>query len=268
MINCLICHKKLVFLQHSKKDKKFCSRLCIDIFKKLQRNNLYYINPKKCLYCDKVIQYENKINKFCNHSCATSYNNKNRSYTEETKTKQRNAALQNPSGWAKDFSLRGHKKGSQYSKNNIEQICLECKMIFISKNYKKRKYCSRECASKNRYYEKSNIKHRSVYNGYQMDSGAERIFAQTLDKYNIVWIKNDKNVNKYFECEIDGKKRRYYPDFFLPDYNMWVEIKGQRYIREGDDIRRSAIPTKTVLLISNNFKKNLLPFIESLIGDP
>ena len=44
--------------------------------------NKYLSNPNKCLYCDSIIEikdggkaYQTKIKKFCNHTCAASYNN-------------------------------------------------------------------------------------------------------------------------------------------------------------------------------------------------
>ena len=41
-----------------------------------KRKDLYYKNPKKCLECNKDIEYEKRKNKFCNHSCAACHNNK------------------------------------------------------------------------------------------------------------------------------------------------------------------------------------------------
>lgn len=38
----------------------------------------YYINPKKCKYCDKILNYEDRKNNFCSHTCAGFYHNKAR----------------------------------------------------------------------------------------------------------------------------------------------------------------------------------------------
>lgn len=35
----------------------------------------YLKNPSRCKYCNKIIPYEKRSNKFCNHSCAASFNN-------------------------------------------------------------------------------------------------------------------------------------------------------------------------------------------------
>ena len=38
----------------------------------------YDENPKHCLFCNKIIPYELRVNKFCNRSCSCLYNNKKR----------------------------------------------------------------------------------------------------------------------------------------------------------------------------------------------
>lgn len=35
----------------------------------------YYQNPKLCLQCQKPIDYEKRVNNFCNSSCGASYTN-------------------------------------------------------------------------------------------------------------------------------------------------------------------------------------------------
>lgn len=92
--------------------------------------------------------------------------------------------------------------------------------------------------------------HRSIYKGYQMDSGAELVFAQICDFNNIVWIKN-KDI--FFEFTYpDGSTGKYYPDFFLPDINRWIEIKGPKYVREHDDLRLAA--ANAILIMSPKLK--------------
>lgn len=46
---------------------------------RIKNKEIYYKNPKLCLFCFSDIMYENKINNFCNSSCAASYNNPKRS---------------------------------------------------------------------------------------------------------------------------------------------------------------------------------------------
>lgn len=37
--------------------------------------NKYYENPNKCIYCNNILDYKHRHNKFCNRSCAARYNN-------------------------------------------------------------------------------------------------------------------------------------------------------------------------------------------------
>lgn len=64
------------------KDKFFCSLRCGSLTqikdKEYQKKLCYEQHPKKCIYCDKNLLYENRKNKFCNQSCAAKKNNKDK----------------------------------------------------------------------------------------------------------------------------------------------------------------------------------------------
>lgn len=66
------------------------------------------------------------------------------------------------------------------------------------------------------------------YNGQWMDGTWELEFAKYLESENIEWIKN----SKWFEYEWNGSRHKYFPDFYLPKYDRYVEVKG--YERERD----------------------------------
>lgn len=59
-------------------------------------------------------------------------------------------------------------------------------------------------------------------------------------------------------------KNFYIPDFYLPEYNIWIEIKGQRYIREDNELRRKSVPQPVLLFISNKFKSDLDLYIQQI----
>ena len=44
--------------------------------KQKKDKTFYDLNPHKCGYCNSVISYEKRKNKFCGHSCSASFNNK------------------------------------------------------------------------------------------------------------------------------------------------------------------------------------------------
>ena len=57
-----------------------------------------------------------------------------------------------------------------------------------------------------------------------MDSTWEVAMAKKLDELTIRWIRNDNMKLEY--TTIRGRKRRYIPDFYLPDYDLYIEVKG------------------------------------------
>lgn len=58
----------------------------------------------------------------------------------------------------------------------------------------------------------------------KMDSTWEVAMALRLDELGIRWMRNDKMFLPYLSAR--GRKRKYIPDFYLPDYDLYVEVKG------------------------------------------
>jgi hypothetical protein len=99
-------------------------------------------------------------------------------------------------------------------------------------------------------YSGSNVNGRtkkSEYNGFMMDSNWELEFAKWCDIENIKWIKPKTG----FEYEWNGK-RLYYPDFYLPELDIYVEVKG--YQRDRDLAKWSVVPNLIVIKV-NEIKK-------------
>ena len=63
------------------------------------------------------------------------------------------------------------------------------------------------------------------YNGIKLDSSYEVTFAQDLDKNNIKWERPKPLLYK-----LNGEEHRYYSNFFLPDYNVYVDTKNDYLI--------------------------------------
>lgn len=61
---------------------------------------------------------------------------------------------------------------------------------------------------------------RYIYNGINLDSSYEVTFAQDLDKNGIKWERPKPLLYK-----LNGEEHRYYPDFFLPEYGVFVDTK-------------------------------------------
>lgn len=84
--------------------------------------------------------------------------------------------------------------------------------------------------------------------------------AEFLNHRNIEWIKN----TKYFRYCFEGKIRKYYPDFYLPDLDLYIEVKGYEIPR--DKVKWDAFPNK--LLICRKAEINNLDSFLKLNVDP
>jgi len=89
-----------------------------------------------------------------------------------------------------------------------------------------------------------------------LDGSWELLFAKWLDKNVINWIRNKNRFSYYF----DEKDRFYTPDFYIKDFDLYVEVKG--YETEKDRSKWKQFPYKLKvikedqikLLKNNNFK--------------
>lgn len=227
----------------------------------------YYASPKTCECCNKNLKYEQRRSRFCSRNCAAQTNNKTRSYkwiTEEWKRKQSiKMKATEPAGWRIDPKFYREKTKQTVALNKhkfyITTCCAECAIKFNHLKSQKRKYCSHTCAYKNNYHQNSTKLYRCIYKNYKMDSGAEFLFAKILDENNIIWIKNSKT---FFEYHYQNKTKKYYPDFYLPDYKLWVEIKGKKYIEPWLPNKLQSV--KNITLIYSSELKDKIGIIKKL----
>ena len=92
----------------------------------------------------------------------------------------------------------------------------------------------------------------SYYKGIWMRSSWEIKIAEWLDKQNWRWLYETKR----FEL----KDRTYCPDFYLPDLNVWWEIKGWFHERHQETIRqfRELYPCERLVVITKETYKNII----------
>ena len=89
------------------------------------------------------------------------------------------------------------------------------------------------------------------YNGVDLHGSWELKYAKHLDSNNILW----ERCNTVFKYVFEGKERQYKPDFFLPDTNEYVEIKG--YVTPKDQAKWEQFPKDITLkvLMKQDLKK-------------
>lgn len=76
---------------------------------------------------------------------------------------------------------------------------------------------------------------------YCLQGTWELRLAEFLNSRRINWVKNTQS----FLYELENKTRKYYPDFYLPDLNVFVEVKG--YETDKDRAKWAAFPEKLVV---------------------
>lgn len=86
--------------------------------------------------------------------------------------------------------------------------------------------------------------------GQKVQGTWEKNIAEKLESFGVLWekLKCNKHTLKYF---LDGKERNYTPDFYLKDYDVYLEVKGHWW---GDDREKMkavsfAHPHKNIILI-------------------
>lgn len=202
------CNKEFQVLPRYK-NQKYCSKHCVKKYKK------YTI----CINDLCNIELNSTQNKFCSQSCANSYNNKNRSPRSVESRKKTSESV----------------KKNRYKRSNGRPLI--CKVSFCSicntviKN-KRSKTCSKTCFSvlqstkmklrlrKGRWFTKAQW-YVSPYAGRVfLESSWEVTVANELDYYKIKWIRP-----KYFKYLLNNEIKSYYPDFYLIDFDVYLDPK-------------------------------------------
>lgn len=83
-----------------------------------------------------------------------------------------------------------------------------------------------------------------VYNGIKFQGRWELEFYQFCESNNIQILRS----NEWFEYEWNGT-RKYFPDFYLPEHDLYVEVKG--YETERDHAKWSQFPNKLKVVKQN-----------------
>jgi hypothetical protein len=93
-------------------------------------------------------------------------------------------------------------------------------------------------------YSASNINGRVKkveYNGLVFDSSWEVIVAKFLDDNNIIWERPKNGFEYFWENDI----HLYYPDFYIPSLDLYIEVKG--YKRNRDEYKWKSVSNLVVI---------------------
>lgn len=147
--------------------------------------------------------------KFCSRRCSVKANNKLRIRTIESRNKT--------SETLKKFQATIPKEPKLKYTRVYFKIC-HCGETFYGR-WPQGKFCPK-CRTSVRIKNGLKSKH-IIKNGVHFDSSWEVTIAEYLDKRKIEWFR--PNYIKY--VSENGQEKRYFADFFLPKYNIYLDPK-------------------------------------------
>lgn len=237
--SCVICHKQYsskgihshYFRQHTKEGNDI-SRVSgsnnsksIEIAKGIakQKRQEYIKSPNTCSLCNNPLPYDKRHFKFCSRSCSAKQQNTSRPPGHISRTKGNEAR-----------SIKSKSRIKQYCKVSF---CTECGAVIRNTH---RKTCSLICRSKifSRVATNNPMlggnKNNKAYGWYTspsagkvyLESSYELKVATELDSNNIAWTRPP-----YLRY---GSKK-YFPDFYLVDYDTYLDPKNDYLITQDTD---------------------------------
>ena len=194
-VECKICGKEF-YLPHSQaKNRVTCSKKCYA--KHISSVNTRHAKiQKQCNNCHKHFEInENSTQKFCSPDC---------------------------------FSK------SLYDRKDV--FCEVCNSKLTVKKSAMTRFCNKICSRKGQSL--GLIKsHTNGRTGWRVDIQDSPYFKSSLEadyaRYCIYLNIRFEYEKKVFETEVNGKKRFYTPDFYLPDSDEFIELKG---VRESENL--------------------------------
>lgn len=179
--------------------------------------------------------YYKKI--FCSKSCAAIFNNTGRIRSAESKLIV-SITMKNliNSGIIPKPSYPKKEKRGNHTKLYGYCQCNSCNNYFWQTSYRQR-CCSKQCrdniCSQNKC-RKTHIPYFNIYSNKQIDlqSSWELEIAIWFDENNIKWSRPTTRF-KWFNT-LDSKTKTYLPDFFLVDYNVYLDVKNPIKIQQDE----------------------------------
>lgn len=173
-----------------------------------------------CIQCNSITNNP----KFCNASCAAKFNNKLRKPRSESSRSKVSLALRGCTRSASTIAkLKAPRPKYDGEYTPIKQTHCTCcgRSFYYKTKVGKRQTCSPECSRINSTYRK--IVHPYQHNGTTvlLESSWEVDIALFLDYHNFNWVR-PKHIKW---TDSSGKNRKYFPDFYLPDHDLYLDPK-------------------------------------------
>lgn len=233
---------------------------------------------RECKHCGKVFRIipKRRSSHFCCRKCQGLYHwermRGDESKIESFKEKARASSLL---AWEK-VRVRHDADGGEGPyiprKKQVKTAqCEFCGKLFQHPALKSRKTCSDSCSkelTRKKAQEnpncggETNFK-RFVYQNILFDSSWEVEIAKWMDEHNVKWIRSRKMLFRWTDSL--GNKRRYYPDFYLPDFNVYLDPKN-KYLMEKDREKIEAAQRENNIVVIWGLRESILSYLESLFS--
>lgn len=255
---CEICSKKLKskfnYEQHLKKCKKLKS-----IENRIGKDNCFY-------GCGRKSQYKLKNSKLCcessSNKCPAVREKNSEGLKEAYKEERKDCShWDGKRGWLKNKSYEevyGPARAAEI-KQRLSDANKEWQNSLTEQQYEE--FC--KSVSEGLLNSDKNIggvrpgqnKWRGswYYNEYEnqevwLDSSWELAYVEYLDEIGVRWIRNTKK----FDYKFKNRTYKYIPDFYLPDEDSYVEVKG--IVREKDEFKWEYFPHELKILKQKQLK--------------
>jgi hypothetical protein len=178
---------------------------------------------------------------FCSRSCANS-----RTWSEKDKLKKSDASTK---FWADNPAPNKGKPNPGKGMNIEKTFCYVSFCCVCSKltKFSRKLTCSSKCTSlrrssaikirlrTGRKFTKAGWYDSPTAGKVYLESSWEFEVAKSLDDNKIDWVRP-----KYLKYWLDGKRRMYYPDFYLPLFDCYLDPKND-YVRSLDERKLNAV---------------------------
>lgn len=229
--------------------------------KKLQRIEEYNKNPTRCRCCDGALSYTHKRNQFCSSTCSGRFNNKARRDSgwsmSETSKAQISASLKSTINEMSDEDRKQRRRTppkARLKNPDVDITCSVCKKV-VTVPFIKRRYstcgsvdCKVYASVGMRTYQNGSRKPVWFFNPHQgkdvlLESSWEVKVATLLIELGVKWIRPP--FIKWIDSK--GIQRRYFPDFYLVDYDVYLDPKNPYCMVK--DIEKMAAVSAVVHLV-------------------
>jgi antitoxin component YwqK of YwqJK toxin-antitoxin module len=227
----------------------FCSSVCSATYNNRKMKNV--VNFKLCVNCGIQITYINNKKQYC-ENCL--------------KEKEKLSSVKRVEDRRQILRKVRCRETVPLNIKQYKLNCLICNIEFY--HTAKIKTCSKKCRrtlsskrAKNNVNCGGETNYRKFwYNGIFMDSTWELDIAKWMDLHNVEWQRSRKIV--FWWTDMTGTKRRYYPDFYLPKYDIYLDPKNKYLLQKDDYKLNQVIKENRINLIYGH--KDLI--LEKLMG--